>query len=599
MKFLCVVILFISICFVNVHAAEPYRGLVRDFVGINSNVGAYDAQIVGRLAKVALWMREYHRWEFYEQKENVYGWDDKTPAFNGGSWPFHTKFVQECVKNQINMVICTERSTEWASVNGEWNGPPYRDSDGTTEADYRDKAEFIAQMVARYGAQKVDAEQLQTADKLSGLNVVHYYEDENEPDQWWWQPTWPAPLYAQYLNAVHDGYNVPPMEEYPLIGIKNVDSTAVHVLGGVTGSDISYLDQIMLNTDGRTPFDIINFHHYCTSGSSARPPEDEQYGLEKICAAFLNWRDKHTPGLPVWCSEFGWDTFKSTQGASSYVYATEQSQANYLLRSIFLLMSYGLEKAFVFFDVDPSSEDATQYSSSGIMTDKNHGLRPKISFYYLATLQNLVGDYSFDHVHSYRQGNPEVYAFALKSSTESNKFCYVVWCRKAKARADEGAVLTDYRFALPGIQAASVFEPVNQNEFGQEVMATLESPGSENSSILLPQLSEKPLFIFVTLDPTSSVSSNHRTPQEFGLAAFPNPFNSSVTIEVILSREDDVNLSLYDISGRLVRQHRQYWGAGRQCMRMDFKDENLSTGVYLLDLQSGDIRRQQKICYIR
>jgi hypothetical protein len=164
---------------------RPYRGLVRDFVGINSNVGAYDDGIVDDLAKAALWMREYHRWEHFEQVRDIYGWDDTTPAYNGWTWPFHTRFVDECLKNGVQLVICAERSTEWASANGLITGPPYGDRDGTSETDYLDKAEFIAQLVARYGAVKADASVLQTEDRLTGLNAVHYYEDENEPDQTW------------------------------------------------------------------------------------------------------------------------------------------------------------------------------------------------------------------------------------------------------------------------------------------------------------------------------------------------------------------------------------------------------------------------------
>lgn len=585
--------------FSTLSVAEPYHGAVRDFVGINSNVGAYDNGIVARLGKAAEWMREYHRWEFYEQKSNIYGWDDKTPAFNGGSWPFHTKFVQECVKNNINMVLCAERSTEWASSNGDWNGPPYGSTNGTTEADYRDKAEFIAQAVARYGSQKMGADKLQTSDKLSGLNYIQYYEDENEPDQWWWQPTWPAPLYAKYLNAVHDGYNVPPLGDYPLIGIKNVDPGAVHVLGGLTGESLDYLDQIIANTGGRIPFDVINFHHYCTTGSSGRTPEDESFGLEKISKKFLEWRDQHTPGLPVWCSEFGWDTYKNDQGKGSYIYAPEPSQANYLLRSLFLFMGYGMQKAFVFFDVDPNSIDITPYASSGIMTDKARGLKPKISFYYMATLKNLLGDYTFDHVDSYRQGNPEIYSYCFKSSNEANRFCYVIWCRKPKAKADDGTMIADYRFEKAGIEAVQVMEPVHSNEFGQEINVTLENAGAANAAVILPQISEKPIFVFVTLNAAASVSDKKKAVNDFNLRTFPNPFNSAFTITYELPRLSDVRLNVYDIAGRLVKSiERTGQAQGSQCEQIDFSGDQ-PTGVYLIDLRAGDLTKQQKICYVR
>jgi hypothetical protein len=440
---------------------------------------------------------------------------------------------------------------------------------------------------------------VQTADKLSGLNYIHYYEDENEPDQWWWQPTWPAPLYAKYLNAVHDGYNVPPLAEYPLIGIKNVDPSAVHVLGGLTGENLDYLDQIIANTGGRIPFDVVNFHHYCTTGSSGRTPEDESFGLERICKTFLDWRDQHTPGLPVWCTEFGWDTYQNDQGKGSCIYAGEQSQANYLLRSLFLIMGYGLQKAFIFYDMDPNSVDILQYSSAGIMTDKAHGLKSKISFYYLATLKYLVGDYTFDHVESYRQGNPEVYSYCLKSADEENRYCYVLWCRKVRAKADDGTVIADYRFEKAGIEAAQVMEPVDQNEFGQEVSVTVENAGTANSAVVL-QISEKPVFVFVTLNPALSKVDKKISVSDYALRTFPNPFNSAFTLEYTLPQLSDVRMNVYDVAGRLIKtvEHAGV-GSGVHREQIDFAGINAATGIYLIALRAGEFTQQQKICYVR
>ncbi len=574
--------------------AEPYHGTVRDFVGINSNVAAYDNGIVGRLAQAAEWMREYHLWEHYEQSPNLYGWDDRTPAHNGNAWPFHTRFVQECMRRGIKMVLCAEGSVKWASPDGSLYGPPYGRNDGTKEEHYRDKAEFIAQAVARYGSHKIVADKLQTADKLSGLGYIQYYEDENEPDQWWRQPTWPPQLYAKYLNAVHDGWNVPPHPDYPLIGIKNVDPTAVHVLGGLAARDISYLDQLFAAADGRIPFDVINFHHYCTSGTSARQPEDELYGFEKICRTFLDWRDQHTPGLPVWLTEFGWDTYQNNQGKGSYVYAGEQAQANYLLRSIFLLMGYGIGKAFVFFDVDPNSVDITQYASCGILTDKAHGLKPKPSFYYLATLKNLLGDYSFEAFELYRSDNPEVFCCRLKAP-EANRFCWVLWCRKAKAKTDDGTIIADYRFQKAGLDSVRAVEPIDGSTQGREVAVTPENAGTPVSTVVMT-LSEKPTFLFATLNPELSVESGKK-PTGFALRVFPNPCNSETTVEYELPGPMAVTLRLFDLHGRTFGSRNVAGEAGVHREPLDLADR--PSGVYLVELRAGAQRLQRKVCLIR
>lgn len=485
-----------------VEARKPYSGTIGDFVGINTNAGAYDSGIIERLAKTASWVREYHRWEWYEQSPNVYGWDDDTPAFDGQAWPFHTRFVEACLKNNLNILLCNERTAVWSSTNGQWNNPPHGDKDGTIEDHYIDKAEFIAQQVARYGSQKIDASKLQTRDKLSGLNAIRYYEDDNEPDQWWWQPTWPASKYAKYLNAVHDGYNVASDENYPLVGIKNVDPHAVHVLGGMNGDDVGYMDEILANTAGRIPFDILNFHHYCSPSMQAPQgvcPEHEEFGFKKTVDMWLDWRDKNLPDMPIWCTEFGWDTYKSEAGESSYIFAPEASQANYLLRSFFVFMHYGIEKAFVFYDVDPSTGDLTPFMSSGIMSDSKTGLVPKPSFYYLATLQKLVADYNFVKTEKYGEGDPAVYSYKLAAPKDEKKFCYVLYCRNPHSMYDDGTTIQNYKFNQNGIIEAACFEPVDNDEYGQQIQVDVHNAGTESASAAIPLLTEKPLFLFVTV----------------------------------------------------------------------------------------------------
>jgi len=582
---------------------RPYQGLVRDFVGINSNVGAYDDGIVGDLAKAAVWMREYHRWEFFEQVKDIYGWDDTTPAYNGWTWPFHTRFLNECIKYGMQLVICAERSTKWASANGLETGPPYGDRDGTSETDYFDKAEFIAQLVARYGARKVDKSLVQTADGLTGLNIVHYYEDENEPDQTWWQPTWPGDRYAKYLNAVHDGYKCENAAGYPLIGIKNADSTAVHVLGGLTGDNLAYLNAILANTDGRIPFDVLNFHHYCSSlsaGTRGKSPEQEMVGFEKTVANLIRWRDSKVPGMPVWCTEFGWDTYKNSQNRTSYVYAPESSQANYLLRSLMLLMGYGLEKAFVFFDKDPGSEDILQFSSAGILTDKVHGLEPKTAYYYLVTLQNRLGGWRFRRVERYREGNPELFEYDFVDPSDSAAECRVLWCRKPRSNEDDGTAVADVRVERNGIVSARIVTPMDKSETGEESPLAVENVGTAASAVTVPRVSETPVFLFLETNSASNVASRTAGPEGFSLSVYPNPVNASAILEFDMKIRARIRVSLFDLKGRkiddLLDEPRE---AGQHRIRLDFTPLHLATGVYAVHFQTSGTTAVRKICYIR
>lgn len=89
------------------------------------------------------------------------------------------------------------------------------------------------------------------------------------------------------------------------------------------------------------------------------------------------------------------------------------------------------------------------------------------------------------------------------------------------------------------------------------------------------------------------------SPQHYRLSpAYPNPFNSSTTFDVTLSRTGPVSIDIYDITGRRVDtlvngvltagSHRISWDAGSR-----------SSGVYFVHLRSGHITRTRKLTLIR
>lgn len=68
------------------------------------------------------------------------------------------------------------------------------------------------------------------------------------------------------------------------------------------------------------------------------------------------------------------------------------------------------------------------------------------------------------------------------------------------------------------------------------------------------------------------------------LSNAPNPFTISTTVSFDLAQKSNVAVSIYDYSGRLVRQmaREQMW-SGRQ--ELLFEREDLPTGTYLIDVQ--------------
>jgi hypothetical protein len=72
-----------------------------------------------------------------------------------------------------------------------------------------------------------------------------------------------------------------------------------------------------------------------------------------------------------------------------------------------------------------------------------------------------------------------------------------------------------------------------------------------------------------------------------------NPIGSRANLSLSLPSEADVELSLYDVTGRMVRSIAGKYSAGTHSIRMDVSD--LSTGVYLLNLDAGEQHLVKKL----
>jgi hypothetical protein len=578
MRFFQIIILIIIL--VSAISAQEKPALkMTDFIGINSNVASYDQKYLADLAKCAKWMREYHSWQQLEVSDNYYKWDNITTYPQGYTWPDHNKFMDQCKLLGINILIDVLNKPDWA---GTARGA-YSTGDGTKATDYLDKLEFMGQLVARYGAQKIDKSKLETMDKVTGLNYIKYYEDDNEPDYWWENPQWPAEKYAVYCNAVHDGFGVEPSAGYPLLGIKSVDSTAIHVLGGLAKNNAPYIQKILAASKGRIPFDVINIHTYCTDDKDGYSPENENFGLEKNLGPFMDWCNKTLPGKPIWLTEFGWDTY-ATLNAHSYVYAPAQQQANYIIRSYIVALKMGFEKAFLFMDKDPNSSNVLQYSSSGIITDQASGLEKKTSFYYMATLQKTLGDAVFNRVIAYRTpaGNNEVFCFEFMNS--SHETVYALWTRVKNSKTDSGTTLS-YALDL-GYQPEYTNLITLKDKDLDGVKTSIEITGKT----LQLNLSETPQFVIVAANKTYSIQQKERN---FNFNIYPNPASNFARISFSNPFYQKVNVSVFSADGKLVKVvSDKYLNAGNQFFQFG---ENTIPGLYFVTIKTDDFKEVKKL----
>jgi len=103
-------------------------------------------------------------------------------------------------------------------------------------------------------------------------------------------------------------------------------------------------------------------------------------------------------------------------------------------------------------------------------------------------------------------------------------------------------------------------------------------------------------------DYTSSIVNENPT-FKMSISNYPNPFNSSTTIHYSLSKPGHVNLSIYSITGQKVIDlldkslpagaYQTHWNG------MDKSGNKISSGIYIVNLDSGIHSLSQRIVYMK
>ncbi len=109
--------------------------------------------------------------------------------------------------------------------------------------------------------------------------------------------------------------------------------------------------------------------------------------------------------------------------------------------------------------------------------------------------------------------------------------------------------------------------------------------------------------ITITVSDVLSSSTDH-LPKKLDIRhAHPNPFNNSVSISFEIPNSKNVNLSIFDMKGRKVRQmslgklkngfHNVVWDGKNNL------GNELSSGIYMAVLEIGDKFNVQKISLVK
>jgi hypothetical protein len=467
----------------------------RPLITVDQSIGVNSFNDVpNEVNAVAGILREYHNWVWDEEIEGQNKWN---PSYAGNYWDFDTWYTG--LKTNDPPILVSP------VIQNNLTGNPYKPTDGSTTDPlaYTAHASHLYQYAARYGSVAVPDTNLKLATdqpRLTGLNLIQYYEDWNEPDKWWEGnlSNFSPEEYAAMASADYDGHCQKMGQTF---GVRNADPDARLVMGGIaTGLDLYYLQGIKVWADthrnGQLPFDVINFHHYSTTGKKGISPEADQLKekLQKIVA----WRDTNAPDMEIWYSEFGWDTHPASPQAAQEIqpFSIYQVQGQWIVRTYLAALAAGIDRAFQFDIRDGHPTSGTQYATSGLTwyCDAWSGCRdmpdhqnydPKPSWYYLYTLKNQLTGMLFNDEQD--SGNANVLIYTFKGATFGGG-AYVLW-----SPTSNNTTVNDYQLKLRGYPASATLVTLSDTSTTGD-----SSPLTISEGTVTVNVSERPIFVLVS-----------------------------------------------------------------------------------------------------
>ncbi|MCH5720418.1 hypothetical protein [Niabella hibiscisoli] len=472
------------------------------FIGLNAFVDD-----PSQLINAAGFVREYHNW-FWDEGDGNPGYKGFpqsqirfAPSFPGWSYD---DFYRNLNDIKVEVAPCIQGSVPWLQKNSSFQSA-YKplDAPGLSAANpqsYHAKANFMYQFAARYGQNVVNDSFLQLdphQKRVSGLGYVKYIEDWNEQDRTWEgkNAEFTSEEYAAMASADYDGHGNTMNLHNKKYGIKNADSSAKLVMGGLAIFNIDYIKRMKSWFERNRPdkifaADVLNFHLYTFPdgsqfGDSGPALSPEAGKLKEQLIPVIKYRNDHLPGKEVWVSEFGWDTHPDSRLSVPEIGSMDRQEVQgiWLVRAYMALAAAGVDRAQMYMLRDVNPDDKMQFASCGLVGPKG-SWAPKKSWYYVATLKNMLTNMRF--AGEVASADPNVLVYKFKD-VKSSKGVYAVWAQTSN----------DYRVENFSIQlsgqssSAEMVSLLTGSTSGERQLLTI------NGGKVAVAVSERPVFILV------------------------------------------------------------------------------------------------------
>ena len=272
-----------------------------------------------------------------------FNWDVIEPADNDFAWKTYDAVIAQYQAHHIQVLGLFTYSSSWASSNS-----------GAT--DY----EFYPPDLAAWK-------------DYVGTVAAHY---TGQVDTW---EIWNEPNYSGFWKGTIEEYV--DLLEIAAAAITEANPNAHIVLGGLSGADSSYLNDVYDTLSDTSTIDVVAIHPYrVLDGDFNYAPETERDGLNSLATDLYNMKavmNQHGQSdTPVWLTEVGWTTAEA--GVSNRL------QAEYLIRLYTIALSIpDIEKVFWYSFNDTAENESYTDAQFGLVED-DFSKKPAWSAYQFA-----------------------------------------------------------------------------------------------------------------------------------------------------------------------------------------------------------------------
>lgn len=284
------------------------------------------------------WVREDFHWHRIQWDRDL--WD----------WTFTDAAMRALLPHDIHILGVLGPSVGWAT--------PYP-RDGHHDVSYYAPdpdlfLDYVRAVVSRYH------------------RYVDHWEVWNEPDHpYFWRPHPDPQAYADLLQRTSTL-------------IKQIDPEAQVLIGGFNPFDTSFVREVA-EAGAWERFDILAIHPYVDPYS----PEEGNIAASLDAMHALNYQYGEKP---IWVTEVGWSSGPGDRDSAGLT--DEEHQASYLIRSMLLLWSAGVDRIFWYMLKDDAHNPYGLFRYGQGRTDFRNSLR-KPAYFALRTLNRELAGATF------------------------------------------------------------------------------------------------------------------------------------------------------------------------------------------------------------